>query len=211
MFNLPKHTKVNRVVPKNSFDAFTNTKQKQLFSAVIERIRWTNKLSKETVNLTGNDIKEIQIFVVELHRKEKVEQLLDIIDKVIPYHIIFILLHEDELLISSSKKHPHPANDNLAVIDWTFKSNWFTDNSYSLNLKQSLDETFSDFCLQLSGKKKMSIQELIEFETELKELEKKKIMLESSIRKTKQFNKKVELNVALQIVEKNILNLNNGK
>lgn len=204
MFNLPKHTQVNRVVPKNSFDAFTNTKQKRLFSTVIERIRWTNKLSKETINLSGDDVKEIQIFVVELHKKEMVEPLLDIIDRAIPYHIIFILLYEDELMISTSKKHQHPANENQAVIDWTFRSEWFTDNSYSLNLKQSLDDTFSDFCLQLSGKKKMSIDELIEYEAKLKELEKQKTKLEAAIRTAKQFNKKVELNIKLTEIEERI-------
>ena len=207
MFDLPKHTQVNRVVPKNSFDNYTNTKQKKLFVEVLERIRWTNKLSKETINLAGNDIKEIQVFVLELHKKDKVDQILEIIDKSIPYHIIFVLIFEDELMISASKKHTHPANDNLSVIDWTFNSGWFFDYPYVLNLKKSLDETFSDFCLQLSGKKKMTIDELIEYEAKLKSLNTEKAKLEIAIKKAKQFNKKVELNMKLTEVIDKILAL----
>ena len=44
-FNLPDATRVNRVVPKNAFDKYTNSKQKKRFKDVVQRISWTNKLS----------------------------------------------------------------------------------------------------------------------------------------------------------------------
>ena len=47
-FNLPKQTQVNKSIPKNAFDSYINSKQKKLFVDIIERIRWTNKLSVET-------------------------------------------------------------------------------------------------------------------------------------------------------------------
>jgi len=55
IFNLPKHTVVNKIIPKNAFDNYANTKQKKLFIENVEKIRWINKLSKETVNLSGNE------------------------------------------------------------------------------------------------------------------------------------------------------------
>ena len=90
MFNLPKSTVVNRVIPKNAFDEFTNTKQKKAFTEKIERIRWLNKLSAETINLSGSDVKEIQVFQIELKQKDSIPELLKIIDKSIPYRILFI-------------------------------------------------------------------------------------------------------------------------
>jgi hypothetical protein len=112
IFELPKHTNVNKVIPKNSFDKHTNTKQKKLFIDVVERIKWLYKLSKESINLAGKDILEIQIFEIELRKKEKIEVLLDLIDKSIPYHIIFILRFKGEFSLSVSQKHPHATNDN---------------------------------------------------------------------------------------------------
>ena len=54
--------------------------------------------------------------------KKFIEKLLEIIDKSIPYHIIFVLNFEDQVKISVAQKHLHPTNENNAVIDWTFKS-----------------------------------------------------------------------------------------
>lgn len=213
VFNLPKHTVVNKVIPKNAFDSYTNTKQKKLFVEVIERIRWMNKLSPETTNLAGKDVQEIQVFEIELRKKEKVETLLDIIDKAIPYHIIFILKFENERLLSLSQKHPHPTNDNQAVIDWAFRSSWFNleHKPFTLNLKVSLDEVFNDLCFQVSGKVKTTISELIQQEEEIKKLNDEAMKLQSAIKKSKQFNKKVELNQKLLSINEKLEKIQNTK
>lgn len=166
-----------------------------------------HKLSKESINLMGNDILEIQIFEIELRKKEKIEVLIDLIDKSIPYQIIFILRFNDEFLLSASQKHPHPTNDNQAIIDWPFRSEWIqeTKNPFRLNLKGSLDDIFNDLCFQITGKENLSISELIEHEAEIKRLTDESSRLKSAIRKAKQFNEKVELNLKLQKVN-NILN-----
>lgn len=210
IFDLPKHTNINKVIPKNSFDKYTNTKQKKLFVDVVERIKWLHKLSKESINLIGKDIKEIQIFEVELRKKEKIGLLLDIIDKSIPYKIIFILRYKDEFLLSASQKHTHPTNDNQAVIDWSFRSEWIHENKnpFSLNLKGYLDDVFNNLCFQISGKEKMSITQLIEHESKIKKLKDETSKLESAIKQEKQFNKKVEINLKLQKKLKSLNKMN---
>lgn len=110
---------------KNAFDPHTNTRQRKLLKDKVQRITWVNKLSSETINLHGKDIREIQIFKIELKIREKIDSVLDIVDKAIPYHLIFWVQHEDSAYISVSAKHPHPVNDDNAVIDWTFRSGWF--------------------------------------------------------------------------------------
>ena len=202
-FNLPKQTQVNKSIPKNAFDSYINSKQKKLFVDIIERIRWTNKLSVETINLEGKEISEIQIFEVALRQKDNIEKLLEIIDKSIPYHIIFVLNFEDQVKISVAQKHLHPTNENNAVIDWTFKSEWLNKDliKYQLNLKGTLDSVIKDFCIQLSGKKEdvdLSLNELVEKESQIEKLEKEINKLKSQIKRTKQFNQKVELNALLR-------------
>lgn len=72
-FKLPSNTVVQRVVPKNSFDRFTNSKQKEQFSKDIAKITWSNSLSVETINLHGKDIQEIQIFTIELKEQKEIK------------------------------------------------------------------------------------------------------------------------------------------
>ena len=202
-FNLPKQTQVNKSIPKNAFDTYINSKQKKMFVAIIDKIKWTNKLSTETINLKGKEISEIQIFQVALRKKENIEKLLEIIDKSIPYHIIFVLTFDNEVMLSVSQKHLHPTNENNTVLDWTFKSTWFARDeiSYKLNLKESLDFVIKDFCIQLSGKDEdsdLSLNEIVEKETQIEKLKKEINTLLSQIKKSKQFNRKVELNSILK-------------
>ncbi|WP_430971640.1 DUF4391 domain-containing protein [Sunxiuqinia rutila] len=203
MFQLPQTTIVNKIIPKNAFDNYTSSKQKRMFTDKVAKIKWENKLSATTINLEGNEVEEIQIFSISLKEKDQIADLLQIIDRSIPYPIIFLVTHGEEAMISLSKKHPHPTNENTAVIDWTFTSAWFdkAKNSYQLNLRQSLDFIFNDLCFQLSGKPQSDtsdISALIQNEQQIKLLQQKITKLEQEIKRCKQFNRKVELNLELQ-------------
>lgn len=216
-FDLPEKVKVNRVVPKNAFDSFTNSKQKQLFTDLIKRITWSYKLSENTTNLPAKEIKEIQIFFVELKQKEKIQGILDIIDKSIPYPIIVLVNYEEEYYFSASTKHSHPTNDNISVIDWTFNSDWLHKEKiqrYSLPLKKSLDNVYEEFCFLLSDENKSNISsltELVEHHEKLKTLYTATEQLEKKIKSSKtQFKEKVELNQELNNKKKELQALINS-
>lgn len=209
IFKLPHTTIVNKVIPKNSFDAYTTYKQKKLFTELVQRITWTHKLSTETTNLPGKDIKEIQIFKIELKTQESIDSLLLAIDKAIPYPIIFVVIFEEQMYLSTSVKHPHPVNEDNAVIDWTFKTDWFTgnENRYTFVPKKSLDVVYLEFCIQLSGRPelaKKSLQEFIERCKLFDLLSKEVSQLKAAIAICKQFNQKVELNLKLKEIENEI-------
>lgn len=201
MFNLPRTTIVDRIIAKNAFDSCTNTKQKRMFIDLVDKIQWTHKLSVNTINLEGVDIKELQIFEVQLRERKIITELLAIIDKAIPYHIIFLLKYGGEVMVITSKKHAHPSNENNAVIDWTFNSEWMREMPYSLNLKQDIDFIYTDFCKQLSdvaASKEQSLDELIRQKEKIVTLEKEIEKLRTKVKNCKQFNIKVELNLKLQ-------------
>ena len=203
-FELPKSTIVNRFIPKNAFDDYTTSSQKKKFTDTIDKITWLNKLSKDTINLDGNDVKEIQIFEIKLKTKEKIQPLLNVIDKAIPYHIIFIVTFGEETYLSTSKKHTHINNENTAVIDWNFISEWHPNakKKISLNLKESIDFIFTDFCSQLSGFRSRNIKEIIEKDSSKTKFKKQIEELEQKIKKEKQFNLKVEMNQKLKELKK---------
>lgn len=209
ILKLPISTQVNRVIPKNTFDSYTNTKQKKLFTDKVLRITWTHKLSKETTNLPSIDIEEIQIFKIELKTCEAIPQVIGIIDKAIPYPIIFFIQYGEKVYSATSIKHPHPTNQNNTVVDWTFTSDWIETSQISLklSLKGSIDETHKDFCLQLSGRddlKKKSIGQIVEFHQEKFALESEIEKIKQQILRSKRFKEKVELNLKLKGKEKEL-------
>jgi len=203
VFDLPKYTIVDKSIPKNAFDNYTNTKQKKLFSEYVNSIRWTNKLSSSTIKLPSKDIEEIQIFNISLKKKGDISSILDIIDRSIPYHVIFVINFNGEILLSVAKKHSHPKNENNSIIDWVFQSDWIISNefSYKFDLKESIDAIFSDICNQLSGNNDKTINELVESNLKKESLEKKIKQIKQQIKSCKQFNKKVELNLELDRIK----------
>lgn len=206
LFNLPIGTAYGKVIPKNSFDRFISNKQKRLFTDLISKISWTHKLAPTTINLSGKYFAEIQIIHIELKREERISELLAAINKSVPYGVIFVMQFGDRFYLSASAKHPHPTLADTSVIDWEFASDWFmaVDNTYRLNLRESLDAVFFDLCKQLSAfasKEVDSMNELIEKSSKYFYLEKEIKRLRSTISSCKQFNKKVELNLELKRLE----------
>jgi len=208
-FNLPERTLVNRVVPKNAFDDYTSSKLKKLFSDTVKRITWVNKLSSDTINLNVKDIVEIQFFKIVLKQKTEIPRLLEVIDKAIPYHIVFWVEFEGEAYISTSSKHPHVTNNDIAVIDWVFVSDWFSIGNipYELKLKGTLDDVFKDLCVQIIGESNLqeeSMESILTNQQEIHRLKREISKLKLAISKASQFNKKVELNGKLHVLKKEL-------
>ncbi len=162
----------------------------------IQKITWKNKLSLETTNLKANKITEIQIFHVELKLKQRINSLINVIDKSIPYPIIFIISFEKDVYLSTSHKRNHPLNEDNALIDWCFETDWILieENIFSLNLKKGLDEVFLDFCSQLTYSNNnayKTLDELVEYDRRIKSLLKDIEKINLAIKNCNQFNKKV--------------------
>lgn len=211
-FDLPHSTIIRRFVAKSLFDSVTNTKQKAMFTNDIAKIMWCNTLSSETTNLPHNEIEEIQIFSIELKEKKEIKSILEIIDKTIPYHIIFIVSFADEVYLSASAKHPSPLNNDKSVIDWTYTSPWFkkTENTYRIKLMKNIDTVFFDFCRQLSPQSNSSIKnisDLTAYNSRVSALSKEIEQLKKKILSCPQFNKKVELNLKLKELEQELKTL----
>lgn len=198
--DLPKTTQVDKPIPKNTFHAMMTGKVKQQLTDIVSKVVWKHKLSADTINLPGDSIEEIQIFELKLKSKSYIKQVTDVIDKNIPYTIIFVMTFEDECYFSTSFKHNNAQNPDTAVIDCAFHSEWAVKEQvhHKLTLKNSLDDVLKSFCLELLGIKplnrSLSNQQLIDFVNEKSALEKEISTLENKIKSCKQFNQKVELN-----------------
>lgn len=217
MFNLPKTTIVDKIIPKVKFYEKTkaNSKLKQLFIDDIEQIIWKNKLSKDTINLDeGKKVKEIEIFEITLKHKDLSKDILKTIDKFIPYQILYILRFEDKIKFTIAYKDNNKNNENIMVVDSYYESDWINENecNISLDLINSLDYVYNEliksFIPREIPKNNINIKYIVQNEKEIQILEKEIDKLEKTLRKEKQFNKKVEVKKILREKIKQLQNLN---
>lgn len=217
MFNLPKTTVVDKIIPKVKFYEKTkaNSKLKQLFIDDIEQIIWKNKLSKDTINLDeGKKVKEIEIFEITLKHKDLSKDILKTIDKFIPYQILYILRFEDKIKFTIAYKDNNKNNENIMVVDSYYESDWINENecNINLNLINSLDYVYNEliksFIPREIPKNNIDIKYIVQNEKEIQILEKEIDKLEKTLRKEKQFNKKVEVKKILREKIKQLQNLN---
>ena len=71
---------------------------KRAFVEQIKLIRWTHKLASSTTNIApGHNVQEIEVIRIWLSEPELDEGVLRIIDRNIPYHLLFLLEYEGKV------------------------------------------------------------------------------------------------------------------
>ncbi len=149
--NLPQSTFVKRIVPKEKFYTKTsvNTKLRQLFTEEVEKIRWVNKISPDTLNITAVEYTELQVFEITLKGAEISTAVLKHIDTFIPYPILFILKKENALKASISFKEPVNRSEHQMKVDTYFDTDW--KQTMDLEIKgRSVDEIYRNFLFQIA-------------------------------------------------------------
>lgn len=202
MFDLPKSTTVQRVIPKNSFEKQASSKQKKLLTELIQRITWKHKIAPSTVNIPSENILEIQVFHIELKKQAEAKEILELIDKCIPYPILFGVTFEEVTSFHLSIKHKNASDENISIVDFTFSSHV---NPPQIELSRSLDHVYFSLCKQLSNFRKTKISEievLVQKQKSLNKLDREIAEKKSKIKNARQFKDKVEANQKLKRLER---------
>lgn len=200
MFDLPPSARVDRIIPKTKFYERTHisTAIRDEFTSIIGRITWQYKLAENTLNIPATDaVQEIQIFQIELKRKEIPTKALAIIDKSIPYPILFVLTHGDDTCYII--QHKLDAKRRYYKTEWNqLPQLTFT----AANLEAIYQRIITSFILvdddtpaQASD---VSFEEIVAINTKREQLQKDIAALENKIRSERQFSRKVALNGELQ-------------
>lgn len=222
MFTLPSSTLVNRKIPKTKFyeKLKANHQLKEQFTYQVESIIWKHKLSQDTIHLEPKDeVEEIQIFEVYLKKKSYSVDLLQSIDKAIPYPILHVLLYDEQAKLAIAYKERHQMDEHRAVIRSYHETDWQPVGGIELNILQGLNlkavyENIIRQLLPIKAKPEMSLSQALERQDQIDKLTKACKRLESRIRAEKQFNKKVDLNMELQRKQKELkrlLDINMGE
>ncbi|MDA0967481.1 MAG: DUF4391 domain-containing protein [Proteobacteria bacterium] len=216
LFDYPKTAEFGRIVAKNKiFDRVKpSRKVKDLFAAQIKKIVWQYKLAPKTTNLAETDkVKEIEVFDIILKAKHFDINLLRYIDKAIGHPIIFQLKLDGEIKIAATYKRPSDAEANKWVLgDTYFCTDWQSesDKQHSLPVVLNLGSLYEHLLrkiMPLSAKDCEGIGEHIRRAEQVISKEKERIKLESRMMKEKQFNRKVELNSQLRLLDNEIKQL----
>lgn len=192
--NLPKSTLLNKFIPKNVFfkNSVINSKLKADFTDKIQKITWKYKISEETLWINKTDkIQEIEIFEINLKEKIIPKNVLKVIDKSIPYPILYIFTYEDDysywITLKWEKLWNYYFSDWNENIEFEFNG---------INIERVFEDIIKKFIKDIETNDK-KIEEIIEIDNKRIFLEKDIEKLKNKIKNEKQFNKKVELNKLL--------------
>lgn len=192
---LPKEAFVNKFIAKTKFydKAKLNSKLQKEFVDKIQKITWKYKLAERTVGIAKTEaVTEIQIFEIELKEQVIPKNVLKVIDKSIPYQILYRFVYEDNVSYGITLKE-HTSVANYYFSEWNAELDFdFT----GIDLEKVYQKLVKAF-IRDEAQNKGNFNDIIDLDKKIKALEAEIVALESKISKEKQFNRKVEINKVL--------------
>ena len=182
-FKLPRSSFVNKFIPKNKFyeKAALSTKLQKEFVDKIHKITWKYKLAESTVGITKtNKVIEIQIFEIELKEQVIPKNVLKVIDKAIPYHILYRFTCKGNEAFGITLKENNNA-ENYYFTEWNEKKIFDFTGIDLEKVYQKIVKAFISSELQT----KSSFNEIIETDNMIKALENEIDVLGGRISKRK--------------------------
>lgn len=210
MFNFPSQTFFNRRVAKEKLATqlhFSSSVRKVL-NEQVKSVHWAYKLAEGTLNISkGKQVTEIEVFQLLLNQADLDERVLMQWDKELPYHILFILEHNDKARASIAFKLKDGSNKAYYSIKRYFYTPWmpkeklnFTIAGITLdNVYENLVQAVAGEKLPLEDGKKMT--ERVEKTILQREIQAKIDKLEAQIRREKQYNRQIELKSQVRELE----------
>lgn len=201
MQDFPQKTFFNKPIPKAKFYEKLPVTQavKNCFVNEIAGIVWRNKLSAETLNVQpGSRVQELEVIEITLKGEALNDSVLKVIDKGIPYQLLFLLKRSEEYQICMGYK----ATETSAVKEY-FKTDWMTFEALPLQISGlTLDEVCDNFIRQintrLAAAEDMSLKEAIADDVQRQKIEKQIAALEKKMKAEKQPKRKFELHEEIQ-------------
>lgn len=194
-FKLPKGTLVNKFIAKTKFyeKVKLSPKIQREFIDKVQKITWKHKLAENTIGIEKTDaVVEIQIFEIELKGEIIPKNVLKVIDKSIPYQILYRFVYEDNRAYAISLKKDNQV-EHYYFSDWNENLIFdFTGTNLEL-VYQKLVKAF----LREEVKNRDNFHAIVDIDQKIRTLEIEITALERKIQKERQFNRKVEIHKIL--------------
>lgn len=220
MLGLPKSTEFNKRIPKQKFyDNLSVTPAiKTAFTEQIKIIYWRNKLAATTLNLApGKLVTEIEAFEIRLTSPDLDEDVLRLIDREIPYHILFLLEYDGKYQAAMGYKEAASSGKAAFRVERYYRTEWLTEEELSLHLEGlTIDAVYENFIRQIAGDRLVgnentTLKESVEQQKQREQIEKQIAALETKMKKEKQLNRKMELKAEIKKLRQALVNAQNSK
>lgn len=213
MLGLLKSTEFNKRIPKQKFYENLSVVPaiRKVFTEQIKTIYWRNKLAATTLNIApGKQVTEIEVFEVQIVSLDLDENVLRLIDREIPYHILFLLEHDGKYQAVMGYKEVAGSGKGSFKVDRYYRTEWLCEEDLPLHLEGlTLDTVYENFLRQIAGEKlsvveNMTLKESVEQQKLREQLEKQIAALETKMKKEKQLNRRIELKAGIKRLRKNL-------
>jgi hypothetical protein len=209
LFTFPTSCAFGKILPKNKIyeHAKPSSAVREQFVRRIDKIVWQYKLAPETVNLPARPgVPEIQIFAIALKTPELSEDVLRCIDQAIPFPIIYQLTFEDRIKAKAAYKRSSDADASKWVVDSYFETAWQLSDTDRTELPIALDlaglyEQMLRRLLPLSPRTGETLKAQVERLGQIRSKQNECRKMEARLQKERQFNRKVELNAQLRVLQ----------
>ena len=201
MQDFPQKTFFNKPIPKAKFYEKLPVTQavKNCFVNEIAGIVWRNKLSAETLNVQpGSRVQELEVIEITLKGEALNDSVLKVIDKGIPYQLLFLLKCGEEYQLCMGYKE----TETSAVKEY-FKTAWMTFEALPLQITGlTLDEVCDNFIRQINTRlavaDAMPLKDALADDAMRQKIEKQIALLEKKMKSEKQPKRKFELHEEIQ-------------
>ena len=149
MLSLPKSTEFNKRIPKQKFyeNLSVTPAMKTAFTEQIKSIYWRNKLATTTLNLAPSElVTELEVFEIRLTSPELDENILRLIDREIPYHILFLLEYDGKYQAVIGYKEVVSSGRAAFKVERYYRTDWLTEEELPLHLEGlTMDAVYENF------------------------------------------------------------------
>ena len=213
MLGLPKSTEFNKRIPKQKFyeNLSVTPAIKTAFTEQIKIIYWRNKLAATTLNLApGKLVTEIEVFEIKLTSPDLDEDILRLIDREIPYHILFLLEYDGKYQAAMGYKEAASSSKAAFKVERYYRTEWLTEE-LPLHLEGlTIDAVYENFIRQIAGDRLTSnenttLKESVEQQKQREQIEKQIAALETKMKKEKQLNRKMELKAEIKRLKNEVV------
>lgn len=151
----PETTLVGKTVPKTAFykNMEVNAHMKQRFVDDVAGVTWVAKIAPSTLNVAdGKTVHEIAVFAMVLKSGVVPSDVLQLIDRQMPRHTVFLLQHEAMCCLYVNYKVWRDAGQRQFDVVKTYQSAWAKPDDVALSIEGStMDAVFASFVRQIAG------------------------------------------------------------
>lgn len=209
MFGFPASTEFNKRIPKQKFYEHINIPPsiKRSFIEQIHLICWRNKLTTSTLNLeAGENVTEIEVLELRLNTPCINEATLYFIDQKIPYHILFILTHQNLAQSWIGYKEISSQHKKFSKVSRYFHTPWVLQENLNFHINGlNIDSVYENLVRfiasnKITSKQNEPLRTTIEREELKRKLQKRITQLESKLRSETQLNRLMLIKAELKVI-----------